>query len=913
MRSLLALALLSLPLAALELRSPNDRLRVQVEAGDHLVWSIQRDKQTVLEPSPIGVVLAGTDLGTNAVLGETKNQILTSDFPCRGNKDHVSRDCRGAVIAMHTGDVPWTLEVRVFDDAAAFRCILPGEGTRKVLGESTAFVLPAGSHLWFQPALHAYEARYTDKPVEELKESDKSGPPLTYRLPDGSYAAITEACLDHYSGMTLQGTNQPRTLAARFVCNGGGWDATDTITTPWRVVLAAPDLDGLVNCDAVPCLAPAPDPARYPEGMATDWIRPGRCVWSWLGGGGVSVGTMKEYSRLAGELGYEYNLVDEGWGHWQEPGRDKWDMIAEVVRYGERHGVSTWVWKASPTRRGIPGIREREVRREFFAKCHEVGIVGVKIDFMDSESTDLVDFYNRTLEDAADFHLMVDFHGAYKPTGEARTFPNEMTREGVRGFEASAPWGRHNTILPFTRYLAGHGDYTPLNFGGRRGETTWTHQIASSLIFTSPFLCLGEHPKNLLANPACEWLKTLPDTWCETHVLPFSEIGKVAGFVRRAAGSNWYVAVMNGTEAREVQIPTTFLGPGNYFAETLTDDPARPDALAMAESVQQRGQTLSVKLTANGGCAARFSRLLLVPHAGSFDEAMTVHLRRADPEAVVRYTLDGSEPTTTSPVFGQELVLTDSAVLRARVMTGQGVGDEITARYTRIQPPMLEILPEVRLLDLPAKVTIRTGLADADVRYTVDGSEPTAESPRYTGSFELTGDATVRVHLTSAKLPQPLLASRAYRVLPPLPPSPQVHLSDLNWVSGRCGWGGAPKKDRSIEGHTLRIGGKEYARGMGIHAESEIVYDLKPSYTRFVAIVGADEEIESTGSPSMVFQVLVDDRLLTESPIVGKGEVWHFDVPLPPGGKRLALKVTKGPDNINHDHGDWVNAGFLTR
>jgi len=150
-------------------------------------------------------------------------------------------------------------------------------------------------------------------------------------------------------------------------------------------------------------------------------------------------------------------------------------------------------------------------------------------------------------------------------------------------------------------------------------------------------------------------------------------------------------------------------------------------------------------------------------------------------------------------------------------------------------------------------------------------------------------------------------------VLPPVPPVPQVFLGDLAWVSGRSGWGGGPKKDRSIEGHPIRIGGKEYARGIGTHAESELVYDLKPTYTQFVAVVGTDEEIESTGSPSMVFQVLVDDRLLAESPVIGKGEVWHLQVPLPPGGKRLALKVTKGPDGINHDHGDWANAGLLTR
>jgi alpha-glucosidase len=804
MRIFAIVSLLATSLVALELRSPSGQVRVEVTGGDHVSWRAWRGEQVVLDASPIGVVVEGVDLGRNASLGRSRDRLVSETFPYRGNHDTVRNDCRATTIQMRTGTTQWTLGVRVFANAAAFRCIIPGQGRRHIKGESTAFVLPPGSHLWFQPALHAYEARYIDKSVEALKKGDRSGPPLTYRLADGGYAAISEAALDHYSGMTLRATGEPRTLAAQFVCNAGGWDATDAIVTPWRVVMAAPDLDGLVNCDAIPCLAPPPDPKRYPQGIHTDWIKPGRCVWSWLGGGGVSVGTMKEYARLAAELGYEYNLVDEGWGHWREPGRDKWDMIAEVVRYSERHGVGTWVWKASGNRRGIPGIRERDARRAFFAKCQELGIVGVKIDFMNSESTDLVDFYNRTLEDAADFHLMIDFHGAYKPTGEARTYPNELTREGIRGFEARAPWGRHNTILPFTRYLAGHGDYTPLNFGGRRGETSWAHQLASAVIFTSPFLCLGEHPKKILANPACEWLKTLPPTWSETHVLPFSEIGKVAGFRRRDEDGNWFVAIMNGTEAREVTTPTTFLGSGSHFVQVFADDTGKSDAYRQTNATWTSNQELKVSLRANGGYVARFSRLQLVPHAGSFGKELAVQVRKADPAATVRYTLDGSEPSATSPLLGERVVLTDSAVLRARVISGHGIGAEIHARYTKIRPPMLQILPETRMLNLPAKVTLQSGLPGAKLRFTTDGSEPTDQSPLYTGPVQLDRTTTVRVRLTAPKLPHPVLVSRSYYVLPPVPPLPNVYLDSLGWVSAKCGWGGAPKKNRSIEGHPLK-------------------------------------------------------------------------------------------------------------
>ena len=142
---------------------------------------------------------------------------------------------------------------------------------------------------------------------------------------------------------------------------------------------------------------------------------------------------------------------------------------------------------------------------------------------------------------------MVNFHGANKPAGEARTWPHELTREGVYGLEHRRPRrGRaHNTTLPFTRFLAGAADYTPVVFGERRKETSWAHQIATAVVFTSPLLVFGGHPQSLLDNPAVEMIKSLPSVWDETIVLPASEIGELAAFARRH-GTTWFVAVLNG-------------------------------------------------------------------------------------------------------------------------------------------------------------------------------------------------------------------------------------------------------------------------------------------------------------------------------------------------------------------------------
>src|SRR5262249_15818714 len=188
------------------------------------------------------------------------------------------------------------------------------------------------------------------------------------------------------------------------------------------------------------------------------------------------------------------------------------------------------------------------------------------------------DLYQTLLRESAERRLIVDFHGANKPAGEARMWPNEMTREGIYGLEhrRTERWAPVNTTLPFTRLLAGHADYTPVIFGERRKETSWAHQIASAAIFTSPLLVYGAHPKSILANPAVEIIKSIPSVWDETIALPPCEIGELAAFARRS-GSTWFLAMMNGSTARTIKIPLAFLDGGKYqsmLARDLKDEAA---------------------------------------------------------------------------------------------------------------------------------------------------------------------------------------------------------------------------------------------------------------------------------------------------------------------------------------------------
>jgi alpha-glucosidase len=179
-------------------------------------------------------------------------------------------------------------------------------------------------------------------------------------------------------------------------------------------------------------------------------------------------------------------------------------------------------------------------------------VVGVKVDFLDHEAKEIVDLYQDILRDAAASRLMVNFHGANKPTGEARTWPNELTREGVYGLEhkKSPEWAEHDTTLPFTRLLAGPADFTPVIFGERRLETSAAHQIATAAVFTRP-AGYGAHPRSLLDHPARDLIRSIPSVWDETRCFPSPR--SAAWRPSLAGGSSWFLAILNGPEARTLR------------------------------------------------------------------------------------------------------------------------------------------------------------------------------------------------------------------------------------------------------------------------------------------------------------------------------------------------------------------------
>lgn len=587
--------------------------------AERLTFTVSLDDTAILEASPLAMLVDGVDLSSGVAPRDVQPFEIHETYPWYGDYSVATNWCNGARIELEhdLSLTPYTLEVRVFNDGAAYRHIVPADsGVARVPEELSRFVIPTGASVWYAGlAAGHYEDTYRNKDISEVQPGEWSGPPLTFVLPGRSaYASITEADLVNYSGMGLEadgrrgwvvGLGHRHPLNYPFELRYGREEGkrlskpasvAGTITTPWRVVMLGRDLDSLVNSSIVPDLCPPPDPELFPQGLRTPWIRPGRAVWRYLDGGPTGVEGVKEFSRLAGQLGFEHQVIEGFWSRWSMEERK------DVVNYSRERGVGVWFWKHSKE------LRTPEAREQFFAMLRELGVTGAKIDFFDHDHKELVDLYEALLRKAAEHHILINFHGANKPTGRERTWPNDMVREAVKGMEASrlAERARHQAILPFTRYLAGAADYTTMIFSQRRGDTTWANQIASMAIFNSPLLTIAANPQSMLTNPAVEMIKLIPAVWDETRVLPGSEIGGLAVFARRS-GTSWFLAAMCGPQPRTLEVPLSFLEEGEYGISIVRDGEDQT-SLSLENTVQKRTDALELRLRAGGGFVARFSK-----------------------------------------------------------------------------------------------------------------------------------------------------------------------------------------------------------------------------------------------------------------------------------------------------------------
>jgi alpha-glucosidase len=577
-------------------KSPGGKLEVEVavDGGRKLTWTVRRGGIVVLGPGALGLTVDEQELGTGVSLGEVRRRTIEERYPTWGNHAVAVNHCNDGVVELTSGGgKKFEVVLRAYDDGAAVRMSVPMEGTHAIADEATTWVLPAGSMGWWAKYEWGYEDTFAWGELETMPQNVALAPPVTFRTPHGLYVAVTEADNQGFPDMGME--REGAALRAVFPASMKGWKHEGAITTPWRLAIVTSNLNDLVNSDLVTNLCP-PAPKELADAA---WIKPGRVMWHWWAIGAPKLSDQKAWVDATRTMGWEYYLVDEGWRGWKAAGKDQWQCLKEVIDYGKQQGVKTLVWVDSKE------MRTAQTRRAYLEKVAALGAAGIKIDFIPRCTPEITRWYEGALKDTADLHLICNFHGAVKPTGRRRTWPHELTREGVRGLEfhmtrykrVQAP--EHDQIVPFTRLLLGPADYTPTTFNPKElGNYSKAHMLAQSVVMTSPLLCFGGGYTEFVGSEAEDFLRHVPSVWDETILLDGSEIGEVAGFARRR-GEEWFIGVLNGKQAKTLPVPLRFLGKGEWEADVYADETGK-DILRKKRRVTAQDR-LEIPMRAQGG------------------------------------------------------------------------------------------------------------------------------------------------------------------------------------------------------------------------------------------------------------------------------------------------------------------------
>jgi alpha-glucosidase len=571
--------------------SPDGKVRAELTSGSGVLrYRVTVDGKQVIAPSRLGIRSDNVELGQEVSLGKAKSRSVNEQYRFFGAHSVAVNRANEATVPATSHGESYSIDVHVANDGVGIRLRLPAKAGRKVQADRSSWKLEGDPVMWVDKLDASYESPYHASSLSQVG-AGSLGLPLTARV-GGIYVTLTEAALKDYGDLGVK-RGADGALEGELSADPDGWTTDAEVVQPWRVTIVARGLTALVNTTLVQNLNPPADP----ELAKADWIKPGRSAWQWMAVGSPRQDDQRQWVDWTSQLGFEYYLIDDGWNRW----KDAWNSLASITAYAKTKNVKIWLWVHSRE------VKEPDARKAYFRKVADAGMVGVKIDFPAACNRSWSNWYDDTAKDAAAFHLMLDFHGAVKPTGTERTWPNVLTREGVRGHEYHITRYRrrlepdHDVILPFTRYIAGAGDYTPTVFEPKELQgNTWGHELAQAVIFTSPYLCYGGNPKDYLANPARDVLAAIPAVWDETRVLPGSEPGKVIAMARRS-GDRWFIAVMNGADATTLDLRLDFLGGGQWSATSLFDVEGKLDAWNRQTAKVNKADRLKLQLAPRGG------------------------------------------------------------------------------------------------------------------------------------------------------------------------------------------------------------------------------------------------------------------------------------------------------------------------
>lgn len=609
--------------------------------GERAYYRLIYKGSAVLNDSPLGLDFLGAsplDQDFEVVAADRKTNDSTWENPF-GARRTVPDHYNELTVSLRERRAPGRrvdLIFRAYDEGAAFRYVLPKQeaiGEFTLAAENTGFYF-AGEASAFALNMGRFnthnEGEYPRIKLNDIKPVSIINLPLLVEMPGGGpWVALLEADLTDYAGMYVGGVpGIPNALAAKLSTPPGRKAEQPVIgttpkATPWRVLMVAPMPGRLIETNYL--VLNLSRPCAMPD---TSWIKPGKAAWDWWSGSyatnvpfkpGMNTATMKHYIDFAAAHRLEYMLVDAGWAPLSAGGRleDILKFIPEVnipgiIAYGRAKGVKVLLWVEW---RALDSHLD-----EAMALYEKWGAAGIKVDYMNRDDQEMVNFYERVVRKAAEHRLTVDFHGAYKGTGLHRTYPNLLTREGVMGMEYSK-WSErvtpeYDVTIPFTRMLAGPMDFTPGAMrNAARGkfkaediapmsQGTRAHQLAMYVVYESPLVMVSDYPEAYANQPGLEFIEKVPTVWDDTKVLN-GEPAKYVTIARRG-GDNWYLGAMTNWDARDLEIPLSFLGAGEYEALVFADGPiAETDGTSLITSKKRvtAGDKLPVHLAPGGGAA----------------------------------------------------------------------------------------------------------------------------------------------------------------------------------------------------------------------------------------------------------------------------------------------------------------------
>ena len=629
--------------------SPNGKIKVSILVGEKITWSVLHEKNQILAPSSISMTLDQNEvLGKNALVLNSKREKVNTTFESPFYKKSTIKNQYNLLLLNFKNG--FSIEYRVFDDGAAYRFITQKKKDITVKSEEVSlnFDQDYGTLMPYvrdlrnpkDPHIFAFEAHYENKKISEFAKDTLAFLPFLIDYKNNKKAVFLEANLEDYPGLFVTNNSSKSGFESRFSKyplqeKNGGFNNINLLITeradylvktkgkrnfPWRIIVISENDKDLANNDMVQKLS---EPTKIKD---ISWIKPGKVAWDWWNDwniynvdfkAGINTETYKYYIDFASKNKVEYVVLDEGWSLEDDIMKHSPNVDLEaLIAYGKERNVGIILWSSwMALTKNTEGILKNYAN---------LGVKGFKVDFIDRDDAKMVNSVYDIAQKAADNHLLIDFHGMYKPTGIQRTFPNILNFEGVKGLENNK-WTPNDDVptydcsIPFIRMMAGPMDYTP---GAMRNATksefkpsnanpvsqgTRCHQLALYTIFEAPLQMMADSPTAYMKEQeSTDFIAKIPTTFDETIALD-GEVGKFVVMARRKANT-WYVGAITNWGSRDITIDFSFLEKGKkYEAEIFSDginaDKAAADYKKEIITVDSTTK-LKYHLASGGGLAA---------------------------------------------------------------------------------------------------------------------------------------------------------------------------------------------------------------------------------------------------------------------------------------------------------------------